>query len=522
MTAPTKERPAHGLPEGRIAALASRVVATSQESITSVSPLTGEPLATLPVSSDDDVANAFARARKAQGEWARVPVRERAALLLRLHDLTFQRQNDILDIVQWESGKARRHAFEELCDVAMNARYYARTAARHLRPTRRAGMFPLLTNTVELRHPKGVVGVIAPWNYPLTMAISDALPALVAGNAVVTKPATQTALCALVGAELLADAGLPADVWQVVVGPGTRVGAALLDEADFVCFTGSTETGRTVARRCGERLIGCTLELGGKNPLLVLADADLDKAAEGAVRGCFSNAGQLCISFERLYVAAPVHDAFLERFLARVRAMTVEPRFDFGADMGSLISAQQLATVTAHLEDAVGKGAKVLAGGQARPDLGPYFFEPTVLSGVTDAMTCFREETFGPVVSVYRVGDDDEAVAAANDSPYGLNAAVYSRDIHRARGVAARVRAGTVNINEAYAATWGSIDSPMGGMGESGLGRRHGLEGLLKYTEAQTVAAQRVPVAPLGGMSYDAFARAITTGLRTLRRVGRR
>jgi succinate-semialdehyde dehydrogenase/glutarate-semialdehyde dehydrogenase len=202
--------------------------------------------------------------------------------------------------------------------------------------------------------------------------------------------------------------------------------------------------------------------------------------------------------------------------------MTVEPRFDFGADMGSLISAQQLATVTAHLEDAVGKGAKVLAGGRARPDLGPYFFEPTVLSGVTDAMTCFREETFGPVVSVYRVGDDDEAVAAANDSPYGLNAAVYSRDIHRARGVAARVRAGTVNINEAYAATWGSIDSPMGGMGESGLGRRHGLEGLLKYTEAQTVAAQRVPVAPLGGMSYDAFARAITTGLRTLRRVGRR
>jgi succinate-semialdehyde dehydrogenase/glutarate-semialdehyde dehydrogenase len=506
----------------RISALTSRVAATSGETVEAITPLTGETLAEVPVSSNADISAAFARARSAQEAWAQVPVRERAALLLRLHDLVFQRQNDILDIVQWESGKARRHAFEEVCDVAMNARYYGRMAPRLLRPAHRAGLFPVLTRTVELRHPKGVVGVIAPWNYPLTMAVSDALPALVAGNAVITKPATQTTLCALVGAELLAEAGLPTDLWQVVVGDGSRVGAALIDEADFICFTGSTQIRRAVARRCGERLIGATMELGGKNPMLVLDDADLDNAAEGAIRGCFSNAGQLCISIERLYVAAPVFDAFCERFVSRVRDMAVKPSFDFTADMGSLISAQQLATVAEHVDDAVTKGAEILAGGKARPDLGPYFFAPTVLTGVTPDMTCYREETFGPVVSVYRVEDDDAAVAAANDSAYGLNAAVYGRDTRRARAVAARLRAGTVNINEAYAAAWGSIDAPMGGMGDSGMGRRHGVDGLLKYTEPQTIAVQRLPVAPVGGMSYDRFARLIATGLRTLHRLGRR
>ncbi|MGW5364299.1 succinic semialdehyde dehydrogenase [Actinopolymorpha pittospori] len=520
MTARTKELTEAGLAPGRVAALTSRVFATTGGSVPAVSPLTGETLAQVPVSSVEDVAAAFARARKAQAEWVRVPLRERADLLLRLHDLVLERQRDILDVIQWESGKARRHAFEELCDVAVNARYYAQVAQQHLLPTRRAGLFPLLTRTTEVRHPKGVVGVIAPWNYPFTMAISDALPALLAGNAVVTKPSTQTALSGLLGAELLADAGLPADVWQVVVGEGRKVGTALIDEADFVCFTGSTETGRMVAARCGERLIGCTLELGGKNPMVILDDADLDVAAEGAVRGCFSNAGQLCISIERLYVAAPVHDQFLERFLARVGAMRVGTSFDYGADMGSLVSRQQLETVAAHVDDAVRKGARLLAGGSARPDLGPCYFEPTVLSGVTPDMDCHAAETFGPLVSVYRVADEDEAVALANDSRFGLNASVYGRDVRRASRVAQRLRAGTVNINEAYAAAWGSIDSPMGGVGDSGLGRRHGADGLLKYTEPQTIAVQRVPVAPPRGLSYGTFARGLTTALKAMRKVG--
>ncbi|MET9018717.1 succinic semialdehyde dehydrogenase [Actinopolymorpha sp. NPDC004070] len=517
MTEPTSARE---LTSGRVAELTGRVFATSGETLDAVSPLTGKPLGQVPVSTTGDVAEAFSRARAAQAEWAQVPVAERADLLLRVHDLVLDRQRDLLDLVQWESGKARKHAFEELADVANTARYYARVAPQHLLPTRRAGMFPFLTRATELRHPKGVVGVIAPWNYPFTLAISDALPALVAGNAVVTKPASLTALCALAAAELVADAGLPPDLWQVVVGAGSSIGNALIDHSDFVCFTGSTQTGRSVAARCGERLIGATMELGGKNAMLVLDDADLDVAAEGAVRGCFSNAGQLCISIERLYVAAAVYDRFVERLVARVEAMRVGPGLDFGPDMGSLISADQLCTVTAHVEDARDKGARVLTGGVARPDLGPYFFAPTVLAEVTPDMTCFAEETFGPVVSVYPVADEDEAVARANDTAFGLNAAVYGRDVRRAGAVGERLHVGTVNVNEAYAAAWGSVDAPMGGVGDSGMGRRHGAEGLLKYTEAQTIAVQRVPMTPPAATSYDAFARGLTLALRAMRKGG--
>ncbi len=243
---------------------------------------------------------------------------------------------------------------------------------------------PLLSQVQELRHPKGVVGIVSPWNYPLTLAVSDALPAFVAGNAVVHKPDTQTALTALWIRELTVEAGLPPEVWQIVLGDGPTVGAAVVDGGDYVCFTGSTRVGREVAERCGRRLVGCSLELGGKNPMLVLEDADLDRAAEGAVRDCFTGAGQLCVSMERMYVVEPVHDAFLERFLARVRALRLGSALDYSADIGSLLSPAQLDRVAAHVDDAVAKGATVLAGGRARPDIGPLFYEPTVLSGVTE------------------------------------------------------------------------------------------------------------------------------------------
>jgi succinate-semialdehyde dehydrogenase / glutarate-semialdehyde dehydrogenase len=429
---------------------------------------------------------------------------------------------DILDVIQAESGKARKHAFEEPCDVALNSRYYARRAPHLLRPHTRAGLIPGVTRTQELRHPKGVVGVISPWNYPFTMALSDGIAALAAGNAIVSKPASQTALTALYGVELLAEAGMPDDLWQVVVGDGSVVGSAIVDHADFVCFTGSTATGRQIAKRAGERLIGCTLELGGKNPLLVLDDADLELAAETATRACFSNAGQLCISTERVYIADGVYDAFLQRFVDHVKAIRLDATYDFGPDMGSLISEQQLKTVSEHLADAQDKGAEVLTGGSHRPDIGPYFFEPTVLENVASGMTCHREETFGPLVSVYRVADDEAAIAAANDSAYGLSAAVFSRDTKRGRAVGARLEVGTVNVNEAYTAAWGSIDSPMGGFKDSGLGRRHGAEGLLKYTEGQTVAVQRVPMRPIGSMTYDTFAKSFELGLKFFRKVGRR
>lgn len=497
--------------------------APDAERTVTTAPYTGQPLAGLPVSTPDDVAAAFDRARRAQTRWAATPVRERARILLRFHDLVLERQDEALDLMQAENGKTRRDAFLEVTDIAITARYYARSAAGLLAPKRRRGAIPVLTHTTELRHPKGVVTVISPWNYPLSMAAGDAIPALLAGNAVVQKPDTQTALTALWALDLLREAGLPADVWQMVVGRGSSIGDALLTGADYVMFTGSTASGRRIAEGAGARLIGASLELGGKNAMVVLADADVDKAAKGAVAACFPSAGQLCVSIERLYVAEEIREEFVAAFVARTKALRVGAAFDYSVDVGSLTTPAQLDTVTAHVADAVAKGATVLAGGMARPDLGPLFHEPTILTDVTPAMTLFAGETFGPVVSIYSFRDEDEAVTLANASPYGLNASVWTRDGARGRALAARLHAGTVNVNEAFAAAWGSIDAPMGGMGDSGLGRRHGAEGLLKYTEAQTVAHQRLQgFTPPSGVSHDRWSRILTAALKTLRAVGTR
>ncbi len=487
-------------------------------STVSHAPLTGRKLADLPESTPEDVATAFARAREAQLHWAAVPVGERAAVLLRFHDLLLDRQSGILDLIQAETGKARLHAHEEVQAVAVAARHYGRKGPAYLRPKGHTGVVPVLTKVTELRHPRGVVGQIAPWNYPFELSVGDALPAFAAGNAVVMKPDTQTALTALWARELLIEAGLPEEVWQVVLGEGPVVGPAVVAHADYVSFTGSTRTGREVAQGAAARLIGSSLELGGKNAMLVLHDADVEKAAAGAVRGCFSSAGQLCISIERLYVHASVADAFLERFTARAKALRLGTGLAYGADMGSLVSRRQLEAVTRHVEDAVARGATVLAGGRPRPDVGPLFYEPTILEGVEPSMAVCAEETFGPVVSVYRFRDEDEAVALANATPYGLNASVWTADGRRGRALAARLRAGTVNVNEAYAAAYGSAQSPMGGMGDSGLGRRHGSEGILKYTEAQTVAHQRVmPLAPAFGLDDEKYAEFMTRSLRVLK-----
>ncbi|MGH3370895.1 MAG: succinic semialdehyde dehydrogenase, partial [Nocardioidaceae bacterium] len=371
--------------------------------------------------------------------------------------------------------------------------------------------------------PKGVVGIISPWNYPFTMALCDGLPALLAGNAVVAKPDAQTMLSALLGAQLLEEAGFPRDLWQVVAGPGRELGATIIEGSDYICFTGSTATGRIIAQQCADRLIGCSLELGGKNPLLVLRDAAVEKAAEGAVRACFSNAGQLCVSMERMFVADQIYDRFMERFVARTEAMRLGAGLGWGIDMGSLISQDQLDTVVAHVDDAVAKGAKVLTGGRARPDLGPYCYEPTILEGVTPEMTCFGDETFGPVISVYRFHDEAEVVARANAGEYGLNASIYSQDGSRAREIARQIRCGTVNINEAFSATFGSIDSPMGGMRQSGMGRRQGAEGVHRYTESQSVGTQRlVRIAPMLGMSDETYAKLMTMNLRVMNKLGRK
>jgi succinate-semialdehyde dehydrogenase/glutarate-semialdehyde dehydrogenase len=485
-----------------------------------VSPLSGRAIGDVPLVGADAARKAAAVARDAQRAWAELPIAERAAVLLRFHDLVLDRQEEGLDLIQLESGKARLHAFEEILDTANCARYYANTAARVLGRQRRRGAIPLLTASWVLHPPRGLVGLIAPWNYPLTLSITDALPALVAGNGVVLKPDRQTPFTALWGVDLLTEAGMPAEVFQVVTGKGSELAAPIIESVDYLGFTGSTATGRSVAALAGENLIPCSLELGGKNAMLVLDDAALERTVEGAIRACFSSAGQLCISIERLYVQRGIYEAFVDRFVDAAASLRLGAELDFSADMGSLVSAAQLQTVQAHVDDALAKGATVLTGGKARPEIGPYFYEPTVLAGVTPSMALFAAETFGPVVSVYPFDSVDEAVARANDTTYGLNASVWTSNGARGREIAARLRCGTVNVNEGYAAAYGSVDAPMGGFGDSGIGRRHGPEGLVKYTQAQTVSEQRIlglGVPP--GLSASGYQQLMTTAMRLLRRL---
>jgi succinate-semialdehyde dehydrogenase/glutarate-semialdehyde dehydrogenase len=456
------------------------VVGTAAELHVTLAPFTGEPVATLPLSTEGDVAAAFATAAAAQQDWARAAPRSRAAVLLRFHDLLIARQEQGLDLAQIETGKARRDAFEELMDCALNARHYARDGP----------------------------GLLA-------------LAALLAGNAVVLRPDLQTTLTALWTVDLLHAAGLPTGLLPVVVGDGARVGPWVIDRADYVMFTGSTRVGREVAARCGERLIGCSLELGGKNPMIVRTDADIERSAEIAVRGCFANAGQLCIGIERLYVHHDIEQAFLAAFLRRVNGLRLQPGIGWGAGMGTMISAKQRDAALRHIDDAVAKGARILTGGHARPDLGPYYLAPTVLRGVTEDMLMYHDETFGPVVSVATFTSEDEVIALANDSEFGLNAAVLTRDTVTGEAMARRIQAGTVNVNEAYGSTWGSTSAPMGGMKASGLGRRHGVEGLLKYTEPQTVSTQRLlGLGAPAGRSDEQWARILTRAVRAMKRLG--
>lgn len=481
------------------------------------SPLDLEPTVTVAHSSESDVEWAFGEARSAQREWSATSLRERIRIIRRFHDLVLEEQSALCDAVQWENGKARTHAMDEVLDIAMVCRYYTKRAHALLAPQRRRGAFPLMTRTRELRSPKGVVGIISPWNYPLCIGITDMIPALLAGNAIVWKPDLQTMVTALMALDLLYEAGVPRHVVRVVAGEGAVVGPMVTERADFVMFTGSTRVGRSVAARAGERLVDFSMELGGKNSCIIMPDADITKAADIAVRGAFANAGQLCIGTERILVHERIERAFTEAFVERVEQLALGPVIGWGSDMGPVISPAQLERTDAHVRDAVAKGASVLTGGHARPDLGPLMYAPTVLADVTEVMDVCRTETFGPVCSIYTFRDTHELLERVNDTDYGLSAAIVTKDVRKARRLASRIHVGAVNINEPFGAAYASVDAPMGGMNASGMGRRHGAQGLLKYTEAKTVSAQYVlPLAP-GRFTDEGWARFATLAMRILK-----
>ena len=481
------------------------------------SPLDGSLIASLPQSDASDVDVAFEKARGAQQAWGGLSFGQRKAVMMRFHDLVLEHQTTLLDTVQWETGKSRASAFDEVADIALTTRYYANSAEQHLRPEKRQGALPFVTQTRVHFQAKGVVGMITPWNYPLTLPLSDAVPALMAGNGIVLKPDAQTPFSALSALDLLYQAGLPEGLFQVVIGDGPELGTAIINNANFVMFTGSTDTGKIVAEQAARRLIGFSAELGGKNPMIVLDDAPLERALEGAITASFSNAGQLCMSIERLYVHEGIYDRFVPRLIDEVSKLRLGTAFDFSYEVGALISAEQLEKVQAHVSDALERGATLLVGGKHRPDVAPFAFEPTLLTGVTEDMLLCRGETFGPVVAIYKVSSDEEAIALANDTSYGLNASVWGSKT-RAESVAVQIQAGSVNVNEGFTASWASTDAPMGGFKESGVGRRHGREGIQKYTDVQTVATQSgMNVAAPKGMGAEAFTQAMTKGLRLMK-----
>jgi acyl-CoA reductase-like NAD-dependent aldehyde dehydrogenase len=454
-------------------------------------PATLEKITELPIASSGDVAAAVGRARQAHTIWRTTAFAERARLLYRFRDLLIDEQERLAEILTSESGKPRAEVYGNelfyLCDVIG---FWASNAAKFLEPeTIRPHLLMFKTKKViSEHHPLGVIGIISPWNFPLVLTVGDALPALMAGNAVVVKPSELTPLTALFVVELAQKAGFPEGLLQVVIG-AAETGQALVDHVDMIAFTGSVEVGKQVMRRAADRLIPVSLELGGKDPLIVLKDADLERAANACVWGALVNSGQVCTSIERVYVEEPVYQTFVDKIVQKVRSLRQGPSND-EVELGSMTSEEQYKKVSAQVDEAVARGAKVLTGGRANPNLSGLYYEPTVLTDVNHEMTVIRDETFGPVLPIIKVRDAEEAVQLANDSRYGLDACVFTRDRQQARQMAEKLFAGTVCINDALV-NYIIPDTPMGGVKDSGFSRRHGAEGIRKYCYQKSIVIDR-------------------------------
>ncbi len=449
----------------------------------------GDVIAALPVDDATAVAAAVVRARAAQPAWAALGPRARCKLLRRARRELVRDRAVVLDLLDRETGKARWDTVGELMGTCLELGYLARRAPRFLR-TRTVSARPLFGKRALVAYrPRGVVGVISPWNAPLNLALGDAIPALLAGNAVVIKPSELTPLAVQRAAEAM-NRVLPAGLLQVAIGAGDT-GAALVDHVDMVCVTGSPETGRRVMERASRRLTPVLLELGGKDPMIVLADADLDRAAAAAAWGGCMMTGQVCMSVERVYVEAPVAEAFTRKVVEEVRKLRVGPNgIGVDIDLGPFTSARQVETVERHLADARTRGARVLIGGARYGDGPGVYFEPTVLDRVDHTMLLMQEETFGPVIPIMTVRDAAEAVTLANQSLYGLNASIWTRDTDLGIAVARQLDSGSACVNECLVSA-GCPDLPFGGVKQSGIGQRHGgAEGLRAFCVAQAILAE--------------------------------
>jgi acyl-CoA reductase-like NAD-dependent aldehyde dehydrogenase len=491
--------------------------ADAREQIPVTNPVTGRTLGQIPVMTPEEVRAVVERARAAQPAWEALGVKARARLVRRWGDLLWDDQKTAMQTVRAETGKNDTGAWLEVLVIENTVSYYTHRAPQFLRPQTRRSLLPFIQRARVYYKPHGVCGFITPWNYPLNNAFIDLIPAMIAGNTIVLKPSEITPFTALYAVDLMYRAGIPKDVIQVVTGDG-RTGAALVDSVDYISFTGSTATGRKIAVQAAERLIPCSLELGGKDPLIVLNDADLDMAAAGTLQGALENAGQVCVSLERVYVEDGVYDSYIERLREYAGKLTIGAGEGFDVHVGSLTNERELLRCEAQIADAVAKGAKVLFGGKRRPDLGPLFFEPTILVDVDHSMLVMREETFGPLIPIMRVKGADEAVRLANDSEYGLSGAIFTKDLKRGEQLATRIESGDISINRPNW-VWGTASLPMGGVKNSGLGRRNGPEGLLRFVRPQSIVVDNLIGARPSLTLADPFSIQVALTLRKVRRL---